>query len=108
MDGIIKSLEDVVKHLKKDYESNPKVYDKFREQYKSLVKYRQEKQDICTKYLSLIQQGINEHPYEFQKKSIMGFLKDIWNKLKRKHQINSVTQNDNNKSNIPSNCIWDR
>ena len=65
MDGIIKSLEDVVKHLKKDYESNPKVYDKFREQYKSLVKYRQEKQDICTKYLSLIQQGINEHPYEF-------------------------------------------
>lgn len=105
MDGIIKSLEDVVKHLKKDYESNPKVYDKFREQYKSLVKYRQEKQDICTKYLSLIQQGINEHPYEFQKKSIMGFLKDIWNKLKRKHQINSVTQNDNNKSNIANKGI---
>ena len=99
MDDIIESLGDVVEYLKKDYESNPKVYDEFREQYKSLLKYRQEKQNICTKYLSVIQQDANKHPYECKEKSIMGFFKDIYNKLRRKHQIYNVTQNDNNKSN---------
>ncbi|WP_314451470.1 AAA domain-containing protein [uncultured Granulicatella sp.] len=53
MNNILTSLEEVIHDLKNNYVSNKDVYNDFKIQYENLLKFKQEKQFFCEKYLQL-------------------------------------------------------
>lgn len=53
MDNILISLKHVVKYLENDYESDSSAYDDFKTQYEYILKYKQERQNVCEKHSEL-------------------------------------------------------
>jgi superfamily I DNA and/or RNA helicase len=67
MDSIITSLKHVVHYLENEYESDCDVYDDFLSRYEYTLKYRNDRQTVCEKYLLLnklreqFKQTVNNH-----------------------------------------------